>query len=405
MVTPQRSRAILAAILGLYLVLGAVRAVTRPIMTNEAWFASPALTLVSKGYMGTTILEDSGTWFEGIDRYTYWVPPLHLLLQALWYKLFGFGLLTLRSISVLSGAAVLLAWYTIVSAPSGNRAAGLLAAGIGAIDPRLLNLAALGRMDMLCAALGSGALAVYLHFREKSLIRATLLAHVLAAASCLTHFLGGLYVAGLLIFMLYFDRNRIGKKEIALSLLPYAVGLAGWGAYALQAPSLFLAQFFGNVSGMSAEVFGRGRWSGLAAPFTAVIREYLVRYADNFGSHAPTLPQRLPLFALLVYTAAAVWCLAWPPCRRHLGYRALLLYSAFVYLSMALLDGLKNSFYLAHTLPLCASLVAVCAVTYIGGAHAERRVARPTPATISTASRWRCRPTPNTARAIPTTPA
>ena len=80
------------------------RAATKPPSSSEAWFASPALNLADRGFLGTTILEERGTWLEDIDKRTYWVPPGHLLVQAAWYKLFGFSLFGLRSLSVLWGA-------------------------------------------------------------------------------------------------------------------------------------------------------------------------------------------------------------------------------------------------------------------------------------------------------------
>ncbi len=76
-----------------YLILAFSAAATNNISTNEAWFASPALNLLHKGFLGTTIIEPSGTWLAGIERHTYWVPPAHLLLQTCWYGLFGFSLI------------------------------------------------------------------------------------------------------------------------------------------------------------------------------------------------------------------------------------------------------------------------------------------------------------------------
>ena len=97
-----------------YLTLASWQARTTYPWSNEAWFASPALNLLHKGFMGTTILESRGTWLEGLDRHTYWILPLHILAQTAWYKLFGFSLLTLRSLSILWGAVVLVAWFALL---------------------------------------------------------------------------------------------------------------------------------------------------------------------------------------------------------------------------------------------------------------------------------------------------
>jgi 4-amino-4-deoxy-L-arabinose transferase-like glycosyltransferase len=139
---PQRRHSlyILVAVLALYLVLAGLTAFAEHIWSNEAWFASPALTLIHKVYLGTTILESRGTWLEGIDRHTYWIPPLHPLMQALWYRLLGFNLLTLRWLSIAAGAALLLAWYSIVSRLAESRWIALLAAAIAANRAQLEDL-------------------------------------------------------------------------------------------------------------------------------------------------------------------------------------------------------------------------------------------------------------------------
>jgi len=67
---------------------------------NEAWFADPARNLAVHGHMGTTIFEGCGTWREGIDRYSYGIMPVFLLLQAAYYKLFGFGLMQLPFVAI-----------------------------------------------------------------------------------------------------------------------------------------------------------------------------------------------------------------------------------------------------------------------------------------------------------------
>ncbi len=329
------------------------------IWSNEAWFASPAVTLLHNGYLGTTILESKGTWMEGLDRRTYWLPPVHLLVQAAWYRVVGFSLGALRSLSIVAGVAVLLAWCAIVVRLTGDRSLALLAMGITLLDPRFLTFGVLGRADMLCAAFGSAGLAAYLALRERSLPAALIAGHALAAAACLTHPCGVLYAVGLIVMMAYCDRSRIAPALLWRVALPYAVGLAAWGLYIAQAPAEFVRQFTGNISGIAGEFTAATRWSGLASPIAALWREYALRYAATSGWYETTLAGRLMLFSLAVYTVAAVGCIATGALRRHTGVRVLLLIGAVDYLVMALFDGLKGSAYLVHTLPLAAALTAV----------------------------------------------
>src|SRR5229473_3205195 len=139
----NRFGAPLAGALVLYLVFASLTARCGHIWSNEAWFASPALTLLHEGYLGTTIVESKGTWMEGLDRHTYWIPPLHLLLQAVWYKVFGFGLISMRSLSMAPGLPRLLSWYWIVARLSASRSIVLVPVVRTASDTRVLTFTAL----------------------------------------------------------------------------------------------------------------------------------------------------------------------------------------------------------------------------------------------------------------------
>lgn len=295
---------------------------------------------------------------DSIDRHTYWMPPLHPLIQAAWYKMFGFGLLTLRSISILSGAVALLAWYSIISTLAANRSIALLAAAIVATDVHFLEFAALGRPDMLCAALGVTAFALYLHYRDRSLSKALLLAHGFAAASCLTHPCGLLYVFALVLLMLYFDRRCANWRTLGVTATPYLIAAGAWGLYILQAPTQFAHQFIGNISGVAAEYADVSRASLLTTPFRALKWEYFRRYGGNFGWYSTAFLDRLPLYVLAVYTLAVAGCVLTKRIRNHPGCRVLLLIGSFEFVFLALFDGLKESAYLVHTLPLGGSFLA-----------------------------------------------
>ena len=341
---------------------------------DEAWFASPALNLVQKGVMGTTILESKGSWMEGLDRYTYWVLPLHILFQALWYKLFGFSLLVLRSLSIFWGAVTVLAWYLIAVRVSGDRKVGLLAAGLIARDSHFIQVSALGRMDMLCAGLGSASLAVFWLLRERGLDRAILASHTLAAASCLTHPAGVLYFGALVLITLYEDRTRIWLRETALAATPYLIALGAWGLYVLQSPALFWSQFTGNISGITSEFTEFDRLSGLRHPLAALFRER-IRYLAAFKWYvARDTLDRCQISILLVYTLGVAAALCSRSIRRHPGYRLLMLIGSLYFLVLAEFEGQKLGPYLVHTLPLCATLTAAVSVHFWSAGGVARRV-------------------------------
>src|SRR6266576_850774 len=49
--------------------------------SDEAWFASPALNLITKGNFGTSVLDTTAVWrtnnLTRIDQHTYWITPLY----------------------------------------------------------------------------------------------------------------------------------------------------------------------------------------------------------------------------------------------------------------------------------------------------------------------------------------
>jgi hypothetical protein len=148
--------------------------------------------------------------------------------------------------------------------------------------------------------------------------------------------------------------------DFAGAAMPYLAGLAAWSVYILQAPSQFVHQFTGNISGIASEFTSSSRFSDLASPLRALKREFFLRYGSNFGWYQTGFAIRAPLFVLLVYSLAVAAALFAPRIRNHSGYRALLLLGSLDFVVMALFDGLKGSAYLVHTLPLCASLLAIC---------------------------------------------
>jgi 4-amino-4-deoxy-L-arabinose transferase-like glycosyltransferase len=201
-----------AALIG-YFLLATGSIFTRLPWVDEGIFASPAYNLVSKGYMGTAAMETAGTPWQGIERHTYWIVPLHLLAQAGWYELFGFGLFSMRTLSALWGLAALAALYTVVLRLSRDRAVAALAAALIALDCSFIATASSGRMDMMNAALGMAGLATYLCLREQHLPIAVLAGHSLVCASGLTHPNGILYFASLLFGA---SRGAIGRSRRCL---------------------------------------------------------------------------------------------------------------------------------------------------------------------------------------------
>jgi 4-amino-4-deoxy-L-arabinose transferase-like glycosyltransferase len=337
-----------------YAGLALASALTLQPWCDEAWFSSPALNLISKGHMGTSVLDPTASWrsvqLEGIDRRTYWIMPFYVLAQSAWYRLVGFGLFPMRALSIVSGLAALAAWFVIVRALAGDRRVALAAAALLAVDGQFLWSASVGRMDMMTAALAFGAIAAYLGLRERHFGRALLAGHGLCAAGVLTHPVGVLGAAGLLFLMLYMDRKRLRAVHLALAAAPYAAGAAAWGWYIAQDAALFRAQFGGNAS---------DRWLIFTSPLAALWKELVERYGYSFGL-APDAggAARVKALALAGYAAGVAGALLTRRIRQDRGYRALIGLGLVYGVGLLVLDGFKQRFYLVHTLPFLATALA-----------------------------------------------
>lgn len=348
---------LLVVVAGAFFALAVGSALTKTPWSDEAWFAQAGLNLATRGEMTTPVLETTGTKFKGLDRHTYWVMPLHLVTQAGWYKVFGFSLISMRVLSAVFGVLALFSWYFIVGNLSGNQKTGLIAFVLLAFDYVFVMAASFGRGDMMSAALGAAGLAAYLYLRERDFKWAILASQSLIAACGLTHPNGGVpFFLGLLFLTLYFDRTRLNWRYLGLAAIPYVVGALGWGAYILQAPSDFVAQFTANAS-------TGGRMSGLTSPLGAIKNEITLRYLKAFGLGAHTAGSSGPIWlkslVLLAYVVALAGCLSVRSIREHKGSRALLVLTGIFFLVLTFFDGQKLSFYLVHIVPLYTALVAV----------------------------------------------
>jgi hypothetical protein len=354
------------AVVSLYAALTIGVSLTKPPEIDEGWFASPAWNLITKGSMGTTVLEPSGTLtsrLSGINQHTYWVMPLHLLAQAGWYEVFGFSLFSMRTLSIAWGLVALASWFLIMKALSGNQKVAMTAFAFIALDYVFIMHASLGRMDIMCAALGFAALAAYLCARERNLMLAIFASQSLVAASLFTHPNGVMAGAGLLFLTLYYDRSQIRWKHALLAATPYLIGAASWGLYILQSPSSFAGQFSDQAA---------GRAPGLSAPLVALKEEFTIKYFEAFG-FAPFASgiSRLKMLILVVYVIAIIGSICAREIRLHRGFRALLILTA-IYFVIETFFNHKLVFYLVHIIPMFAAILAV----WVHWCWSERRVPR-----------------------------
>jgi hypothetical protein len=302
--------------------------------------------------MGTPCYVEDG--LKDIDRYTYWIMPIFPVTQAIWYRLSHYSLASLRALSILCGMLGLLAWTIFFRRLTEDNFGALLFMALMACDYINLSDVAVGRPDAMAFAFQAGAFAAYLHWRERNLRLAVLFSQSLVVASGLTHPNGGmLSFLGVLWLVLYFDRRRIRLAHVAIAAIPYTVGALAWGAYILQDPSAFAAQYGYQLS---------SRNQILTAPWMAVRDELVMRYMTCMGlrSHSPGSqgPQYLKSVTFAAYAVSIAGLLAIPNLRRKRASRFLLALIAIYFVFYTFLEGTKAAYYFIYLIyPFTAATV------------------------------------------------
>jgi 4-amino-4-deoxy-L-arabinose transferase-like glycosyltransferase len=347
----------LAVILLFYGLLAVLTIRSLPPGIDEGYFAGPALNLAMNGSMGTPVLR----WgLKDIDRYTYWIMPLHAVVQAAWYKVMGFDLVSLRALSLVWGLIAIAAWFFVVRVVSGSGTVAVLAVGLLGTDYIFVTASAVGRMDMMSAALNFLGLALYFRFRARRFTWAVFAGHAFVSASAFTHPIGGMLGFVALAFVtVYYDRAHLRWRHAAIAGLPYLAGGLCWGAYIWQNPSAFVQQFLANTR-------VAGRLSGFSAPWMGFVQEITGRYFVAFGlgehSAGSSGPVQLKVLALGAYVAGLLGCALTPKLRREQGARTFLVLIAVGFVLLALIDGQKAHYYLVHLLPIYTALLALWVV-------------------------------------------
>ena len=344
-----------ASALLIFLALTVGTALTLRPNTDEGLFADPAYTLAAKGYMGSPALRDNFHLLR-IEQHTYWIFPLDPVIVAAWYRVFGAGLFSMRSLSICFGLLGLGAVFIFVQRLSKDVSIASLAVALTALDYFYVYGSSSGRMDIICAALGYAGLAAYMALRERSMPLAVFVSHSLIVASGMTHPNGFLYFMGLVFVMLYFDRRRISFRHLALAAVPYVIGAGLWGLYISRDPQAFLTQIRANARDAD-------RFQGLRNPLLAFVREFTVRYgtAYGFGSHSfgHAGPIYLKVLALFAYVAGIIAAVSIPALRRKTEVRVLLGLIGIYFVYLAIFDGQKAYYYLVNFIPMYAALLAL----------------------------------------------
>ncbi len=262
----------------------------------------------------------------------------------------------MRLVSTFWGIILLISFYFIALKLSRNRNTALLCMGLLACSYMVILTASMARMDIISASLGFAGIAIYLNYREKEFSKAVLFSQTLVMLSGLTHSNGIMAFFGLAFLTLYFDFRRIRPKHILLAAIPYIIGGISFGIWVLQDFQAFRDQFLDNA-GMS------GRMSGFSSPLQGFIKEFTERYPHAFGLGATSGGHSGPIYLksliLIGYIVGVLGLIFTKELRQNRNIFALLVLVGIYFISLSILDGQKQTYYLIHIIPLYVTCFAI----------------------------------------------
>jgi hypothetical protein len=245
---------------------------------DEVWFANRAWGFTQTGLNFGTI--DAGVWdrFDGYWTYFPWLPTL---IHAFAFQVLGLSLLSLRLASLVFGMLVLLSVYVVADRLGGRRIALVSIVTVG-LSRAFFYSAHLGRPDVIAAAFGWSALALYAADRSTRLSAMSVASGVAAGLAVEGHAYGLIYptvIAGLYLLDHGVSLPRSGRFwGFALGS---SVALAGHvGVHVLPYPETYM-----NISWLIALGSGPGRTPPLLSPDLAVWQQAVADMAAVFASY------------------------------------------------------------------------------------------------------------------------
>lgn len=195
-----------------------------PVNVDEASFFSPANSFATKGNLASDVHR---SFLPGAATYTYWMPPLYIVLLGSFLKIFGSTVLAAKSLSLLLSCASAAMFASLAS----NRYTKIAAVALFLICPFVLITSAFIRVE---------ALAIFLTVVAIVAVRKEWDAVVLGAVAALglmTHPLMLACASGLGLTAL-----RRGIRPLLVFALAFAVVFSPYIWYILQDAAMFKEQ-------------------------------------------------------------------------------------------------------------------------------------------------------------------
>jgi 4-amino-4-deoxy-L-arabinose transferase-like glycosyltransferase len=227
-----------------------------PAWNDEAICNDPAKELALHGALRSGILAER--WNTG-EEYLF-LPPGQPLVTAAVYKIFGFGIWQTRTPAVVFGGAALTMLYAVALFLFKRRRAAVLTFLLFGLDPKFIQVARSGRMDMQCMFLVLSGLLLFLHGEAAERRRYFWFsgAGLLIGLGGITHPLSAFWATGIGVIIIFGGEKKKIKALAAFGTFA-ALPVLLWLAWALRTPEQFASQFLahGNMHLATGSVLTR----------------------------------------------------------------------------------------------------------------------------------------------------
>lgn len=266
---------------------------------DEDYFAVPGWTILTDGVPRIPYLPSrnpEGAFYKA-DVALFALPPGYFYWQAAFYSALGPSTGTARLASGVAGLGGILLIYLLGRELLNDERKALWGAGLYSVSRVLYFPTLFARPDMLCGALGLGALLAACVWHRTQRRRALLTAGGLLGLGALAHPFAMIYAVQVGGWVLIASRSWRSRLTNAALLVGTSVAVfAAWLPLILAYPDLFRSQFFNNVLGQA----GPGIGERLLLPWSLV-----TRHAERFWEHAGAWQAVLMTAGLLAATAIA----------------------------------------------------------------------------------------------------
>ncbi len=278
---------------------------------DEGYFSNPAYNLVTNGEFGTYSYRD----FLRFEEFTFWQPPVYILILALFFQIFGLSLIIGRVVSVIFALIIINIFY-IISSDIIKKGQALFLTLIFGTFPLIFYSAHQIRMDIAVSAFTFLSF-YFLYFKfyktdseDQRKIKYLIIAGIFSALALLSHpnglFSVILNIIGIIIYDLPLKIRNIFSKKLILSIktesknliififsffitvLPYLIIiLLYW--------NVFMIQFTGSRVGTSLNDI----WGNITGEYTRFYSIFLIYLGDSFLNLIPTSIKIILLIFLL----------------------------------------------------------------------------------------------------------